>query len=162
LSRRDIDGDGQAVLRQTIRNQLNFLTAEIAFQRITPITGRISFAVNQSSLAPDQTTVLDRVGQLLQQYPPLQVVLTANEAPSEVGAGTYGQARSLAIRTYLQTKWQISPERCLFRTGTELNPVVSLETVIPTMQMPPSKIPPTETPPSTTSPTGALETPFPQ
>jgi uncharacterized hydrophobic protein (TIGR00271 family) len=162
LSWRDIDGDGQVVLRQTIRNQLNDPTAEITFQRITPITERISFAVNQSSLTPDQTRLLNRVGQLLQQYPPLQVALTAPEAPSEIGDGIHGKARSLAIRTYLQTKWQISPERCIFRTGTDLNSGVSLETVIPTLQTLPSEISPTDSPSSTTTPEGAPETSLPQ
>ncbi|MGA7933276.1 MAG: hypothetical protein WCA35_06990, partial [Kovacikia sp.] len=125
LSQRDIDRDGQALLVQDIRRQLNDPTAQVNFKRIAPLTVTVTFELNQSEIPPTQIQELDQMGQLVQNYPRLRIEMTSGQTASEIG--TPAQARSQALQTYLKTKWQILPERFILKTGTELKPTVKLQ-----------------------------------
>lgn len=128
LSQRDIDRDGQALLVQDIRRQLNYPTAQVNFKRISPIAVTVTFGLNQSKIPPNQTKLLDRLGQMMQEYPTLQIEMTSGKTPSEIGVSV--QERVLAIRSYLQTKWQIQPDRFVIKNGAETNPIVQLKTTV--------------------------------
>lgn len=127
FSQRDLDRDGQALLVQDIRNQLNYPTAQVNFNRIVPIAATVTFALNKSEIPANQTQLLDRLAQVVQKYPTLQIEMTSGQAPSEIK--TRAQERSGAIRSYLQTKWQIGPDRYMIKTGTATKPIVQLKIV---------------------------------
>ncbi|XZN92514.1 MAG: DUF389 domain-containing protein [Microcoleus sp.] len=127
LSPRDLDRDGQALLVQDIRNQLNYPTAQVKFNRIAPIAATVTFALNKSEIPTDQTQLLDRLAQSVQKYRTLQIEMTSGQAPSEIN--TRAQERSRAIRSYLQTKWQIGSDRYMIKTGTTTKPIVQLKIV---------------------------------
>jgi len=128
FSPRDLDRDGQALLVKDIRSQLNYPTAQVNFNRIAPVAGTVTFALNQAQIPPNQTQLLDRLGKTVQQNPKLQIEMSSGQAPSEVGAPAIG--RSMAVRTYLQTKWQIEPDRYTTKTETATQPIVELKTVL--------------------------------
>lgn len=128
FSSRDLDRDGQALLVKDIRSQLNYPTAEVNFNRIAPVAATVTFALNQAQIPPNQTQLLDRLGKTVQQNPKLQIEMSSGQAPSEVGAPAIG--RSVAVRTYLQTKWQIEPDRYTTKTETATQPIVELKTVL--------------------------------
>jgi hypothetical protein len=128
FSSRDLDRDGQALLVKDIRSQLNYPTAEVNFNRIAPVAATVTFALNQAQIPPNQTQLLDRLGKTVQQNPKLQIEMSSGQAPSEVGAPAIG--RSVAVRTYLQTKWQIEPDRYITKTATATQPIVQLKITI--------------------------------
>ena len=140
LSERDIDRDGQAVMVEDIRRQLDYSTAEVTFNRIAPILATVTFELNRSQIPSDQTQILDRIGRVMQQNPTLQIELQSGQTPSEIG--TLAQERSLAIQNYLQTQWQIQPvgsgtqnERCyLVKTELATTPTVRLQPTIEVLQ----------------------------
>ncbi|NJN37985.1 MAG: DUF389 domain-containing protein [Acaryochloridaceae cyanobacterium CSU_3_4] len=126
LSQRDIDRDGQAILVQDIRRQLNDSTAQVNFKRIAPLAVTVTFELNQSDIPPTQIQALDQLGQLVQNYPKLKIEIVAGQTSAEIG--TPAQARSLTIRRYLQTKWQVQPDRYVVKPGIEPKPIVQLKT----------------------------------
>ncbi|MEG5137301.1 MULTISPECIES: DUF389 domain-containing protein [unclassified Microcoleus] len=128
FSPRDLDRDGQALLVEDIRSQLNYPTAQVNFNRIAPIAGTVTFALNQAQIAANQVQLLDRLGKTVQQNPKLQIEMSSGQAPSEAGAPAQG--RSVAVRNYLQTKWQIKPDRYITKTATATQPIVQLKTVL--------------------------------
>jgi uncharacterized hydrophobic protein (TIGR00271 family) len=140
LSERDIDRDGQAVLIEDIRRQLDYPTAEVTFARLAPILATVTFELNQAQIPPSQTKLLDRIGRVMQQNPTLQIELQAGQTPSEIG--TVAQDRSLAIQNYLQTQWQIQPvgsgtqneHRYLVKNELATTPTVRLQTTIESLQ----------------------------
>ncbi|WP_341733549.1 DUF389 domain-containing protein [Microcoleus sp. EPA2] len=134
LSQRDLDRDGQALLVQEIRRKLNYPTAQVNFNRIAPIVATVTFALNKSEIPANQTQLLDRLAQNLQKYPKLQIEMTSGEEPSEIGSRA--QERSRAIRSYLQTKWQIGSDRYMIKTGTATKPIVQLKTIVKLPQNP--------------------------
>ncbi|MEG4863964.1 MULTISPECIES: DUF389 domain-containing protein [unclassified Microcoleus] len=128
FSPRDLDRDGQALLVEDIRSQLNYPTAQVNFNRIAPVAGTVTFALNQAQIAANQVQLLDRLGKTVQQNPKLQIEMSSGQAPSEVGSPA--QKRSQAIRNYLQTKWQLGPDRYITKTATATQPIVQLKTVL--------------------------------
>ncbi|PSB36834.1 hypothetical protein C7B67_29865, partial [filamentous cyanobacterium Phorm 6] len=128
FSPRDLDRDGQALLVEDIRSQLNYPTAQVNFNRIAPVAGTVTFALNQAQIAANQVQLLDRLGKTVQQNPKLQIEMSSGQAPSEAGAPAIG--RSVAVRNYLQTKWQIKPDRYITKTETATQPIVQLKTVL--------------------------------
>ncbi|MGB3263166.1 MAG: DUF389 domain-containing protein [Microcoleus sp.] len=128
LSQRDLDRDGQALLVQGIRSQLNYPAAEVSFNRIAPVAATVTFALNQSQIPANQIQLLDRLGKMVQENPTFQIEMSSGQAPSEIG--TPARERSIAIRNYLQTKWQIGAERYITKTATATQPIVQLKTTL--------------------------------
>jgi hypothetical protein len=108
----------------------------VTFNRLAPISGTITFNLNQAQILPSQTKLLDRIGQIVQQNPTLQIELQSGQTPSEIE--TIAQDRSLAIQNYLQTKWQIKPvdvtsrddRRYPIESNIEITPAVQLKTIV--------------------------------
>lgn len=140
LSERDIDRDGLSILIEDIRKQLDYPTAEVTFARLAPILETVTFELNQAEIPPSQTKLLDRIGQMVQKNPTLQIELQSGQTPSEIG--TIAQDRSLAIQSYLQTQWQIQPissgtkndRRYIVKTELATTPIVRLKTTIESRQ----------------------------
>lgn len=128
LSQRDIDRDGQALLVQDIRRKLNDPTVQVNFKRLAPLAVTVTFGLNQAEILSVQTQRLDQLGQLVQNYPRLRIEMTSGQTVSEIG--TIAQARSQAIQNYLQTQWQIQPDRYGIKIETESNPIIQLSTTL--------------------------------
>ncbi|WP_309739582.1 DUF389 domain-containing protein [Chamaesiphon sp. OTE_20_metabat_361] len=122
LSEREIDRDGQAVLVEDIRSQLDYPTAEVRFDRLAPVAATVTFESNAAQIPPSQTKILDPIGRVVQENPTLQIELQSGQTPSE--NETLAQDRSLAIQSYLQTRWQIPLDRYPVKTETATTPTV--------------------------------------
>ncbi len=128
LSDREIDRDGKVLFAQNIRSQLNYPQAEISFERIAPIDLTVTFDLNQSAIPTDQSKLLDKLGRVVRQYPRLQIEIASSRTPLETEE--IATDRSLAVRQYLATRWQISPDRIAMQIGTQNSPIVQIETTI--------------------------------
>ncbi|MEB3338118.1 MAG: DUF389 domain-containing protein [Leptolyngbyaceae bacterium] len=117
LSERNIDGDAQILLRASIKNKLDYQSATVTMQRISTAPGVISFELDQSVLTPNNQNLLDRIGQILQQQPNLNLNVTMNQEANE--PKDIIQRRSQVITQYLQSKWQINQDRIAVQPGTE-------------------------------------------
>ena len=109
LSERELDTDGQTLLIQNLKDKLNLPGAEVTLQRIATAAGTLEFEIDQTEISPERPPLLERVGQLLQQHPNLEVNLTARLEALE--RPTLAQQRVAAIKTYLQDQWGILPQR---------------------------------------------------
>ncbi|MBW4641795.1 MAG: DUF389 domain-containing protein [Goleter apudmare HA4340-LM2] len=125
LSERDIDGDAQTLLADSVRNRLDYQSAKVIMQRIETAVGVISFDQDKSTITPTNAKLLDRAAQILQQQPNLMLEITLNQDLTEPLDTV--QERSQAITEYLQSKWQVGSNRIVLSTGTESNRSVSLK-----------------------------------
>jgi uncharacterized hydrophobic protein (TIGR00271 family) len=83
LSERNIDRDAQILVADNIRTKLDYPSAQVNMQRISTSLGTISFQENISVLTVANTKILDSAGQILQQYPYLNLELTVNKSANE-------------------------------------------------------------------------------
>ncbi|MDB9343286.1 DUF389 domain-containing protein [Nodularia spumigena CS-586/05] len=117
LSEREIDRDAQILVADSIRNRLNYESAQVSMQRIASNLGAISFEPEKSEITSDDTKLLDRAGRILQQQPSLNLEMIVNQEEDELAEVV--PERSQAIKAYLESKWQISSDRIDWQTGTE-------------------------------------------
>ncbi|MDB9334017.1 DUF389 domain-containing protein [Nodularia spumigena] len=117
LSEREIDRDAQILVADSIRNRLNYESAQVSMQRIASNLGAISFEPEKSEIRSDDIKLLDRAGRILQQQPSLNLEMIVNQEEDELAEVVPG--RSQAIKAYLESKWQISSDRIDWQTGTE-------------------------------------------
>jgi uncharacterized hydrophobic protein (TIGR00271 family) len=99
LSDRDISPDAKDLLIEEIKNRLNFSRAKVRFKRISISQGSLTLNANNLEFRPTDTKLLDRMGQILQEQPNLQLEMNTNSKIRE------------NIQKYLASKWQISPNR---------------------------------------------------
>ncbi len=136
LSERDIDGDAQTLVADSIRSLLNYESAIVSMQRIASNLGAISFENEQSELKPENTQLLDRVGQILQQQPSLNLEMIVNQEEGELAEIL--PRRSQAITEYLESQWQISSDdRIDWQTGTESQRSAILKLTVKSRTKPP-------------------------
>ncbi len=136
LSERDIDGDAQTLVADSVRNRLNYESAQVSMQRIGRDLGAISFENEQSEITPQNTKLLDRTGQILQQQPNLNLEITVNQEEEELAEVVL--ARSQAIIEYLESQWQVSSEnRISWKTGTESQRSAILQLTVKSRRTPP-------------------------
>ncbi|MEA5580344.1 DUF389 domain-containing protein [Nodularia harveyana UHCC-0300] len=135
LSERDIDGDGQSLVADSIRSRLNDESAEVSMQRIASNVGVISFEEDKSEISSDDTKLLDRVGKTLQQQPNLYLEIIINQEEEELAEIVPG--RSQAIIKYLESKWQISGDRINWEPGTESQRSSILQLTVESRKKPP-------------------------
>lgn len=117
LSDRDIDGDAQNLLAADIKARLAEPAATVSMQRLDAAFGLRDFGRNQAAVAGANATVLDRVGQLLQQHPTLRVEITAGAAQNEQAG--LAEQRAQAIAEYLAAKWQLARDSMTVGLSTE-------------------------------------------
>ncbi len=140
LSERDIDGDAQTLVADSVRSRINYDSAVVSMQRIARQVGAISFENEQSQISPENTQLLDRVGQILQQQPNLKLEMIVNQEEAELAAVIPG--RSQAIIEYLKSQWQISSDRIESQTGTESQRSAILQLTVKSRRKPSAEIQP--------------------
>lgn len=84
----------------------------------------VHFALDQSSLSPRSTQILDRVAAVLKQYPTLIIELQGHTDPraSDAYNLALGKRRALAVRNYL-LRQGIDPSRMTIRSLGERQPI---------------------------------------
>ncbi|MEA5567690.1 DUF389 domain-containing protein [Anabaena sp. UHCC 0399] len=135
LSERDIEKDAQVLLADNVRSKLDYQSALVSMQRIATNLGVISFEQDQSTLTPDNAKLLDRAGQILQQFPNLQLEVMVNQELEE--EQEIAQLRSQAITDYLKTQWQINSDRLILGVGTEPQRRAILKLTVKSLRRPP-------------------------
>jgi outer membrane protein OmpA-like peptidoglycan-associated protein len=79
--------------------------------------GPITFSRNQTTLTAANSSLLDRVGQTLQEHPTLAVlIITAADKGEREGIS---DERATAIRSYLVSKWQLAQAKISTESITE-------------------------------------------
>jgi uncharacterized hydrophobic protein (TIGR00271 family) len=117
LSEREIEPDAQFLIMDDVRTRLNYQTAEIRLIRIDELFGPITFSRNQTTLTAANSSLLDRVGQTLQEHPTLAVlIITAADKGEREGIS---DERATAIRSYLVSKWQLAQAKISTESITE-------------------------------------------
>lgn len=140
LSERDIDGDAQILIADNIRTRLNYQSAQVTMQRIDSSVVELLFEDEESTLTTDNSQLLDRIGQILQQQPNLRMEMVVNQEENELAEIV--QLRSQAITSYLQSNWQISDDRINWQIGTESQRSAILQLTVKSRRNPPvDKIP---------------------
>ncbi|UKP00220.1 DUF389 domain-containing protein [Nostoc sp. UHCC 0870] len=135
LSERDIEKDAQVLLADNVRSKLDYQSALVSMQRIATNLGVISFERDQSTLTPDNAKLLDRAGQILQQFPNLQLEIMVNQELEE--QQEIVQLRSQTITDYLKTNWQINSDRLILGVGTEPQRSTILKLTVKSLRKPP-------------------------
>lgn len=124
LSDHDIGDDARNLIGENIRERLDSPDAAVSLERIDPSWGAVTFGRSQAKLAPDGTSVLDRLGVLLQQQPKLALEVVANtdrREPERLIA-----ERAASVMQYLSAQYQIGSDRVTATAGTELRRSVLL------------------------------------
>jgi uncharacterized hydrophobic protein (TIGR00271 family) len=143
LSERDIEKDAQVLLADSVRNKLDYRSALVSMQRIATNLGAISFEQNQSTLTPDNIKLLDRAGQLLQQFPNLHLEVMVKqeleEVPDsvEVRSPKAGASPSQLITDYLKSQWQIDRDRLTLMPRTQPQRPITLKLTVKSPRKPP-------------------------
>ncbi|GAX34761.1 DUF389 domain-containing protein [Nodularia sp. NIES-3585] len=136
LSERDIDRDAQNLVADSVRSRLDYESAQVSMQRIASDLGTISFENGQSELSSDNTQLLDRAGQILQQQPSLNLEMIVNQEEDELAEIV--PERAQAIVEYLESQWQISSDdRIDWQTGTESQRSAILKLTVKSRRKPP-------------------------
>ena len=128
VSERDIDQDGATLVADSVRNRLNYDSAIVSLQRIASDQGAITFENEQSEISADDTQLLDRVGEILQQQPSLILEMIVNQEEDELAEII--PARTQAVIAYLESEWQISRDRIDSQIGTESQSSIILELTV--------------------------------
>ncbi|MDX2255688.1 MAG: DUF389 domain-containing protein [Pseudanabaenaceae cyanobacterium bins.39] len=109
LSDRPISDDAKILVMRDLQKRLGILDARVNLEQIAKDFGSISFAEDSSAITDADRTKLDKLGQLLQQYPNLRLSITVHLRSLE--ANNLRQERYQVITRYLSTSWQISSNR---------------------------------------------------
>jgi uncharacterized hydrophobic protein (TIGR00271 family) len=122
LSERDIEADGQNLLRSTIRERLNVPTATIELERLASTSAPLSLTPNQASLTDRQKRLLGPVGQTLKRYPDLHLHIVSKLNKDELFVDLEDvldlhEQRFEAIKAELTTQWKISADRLTLVKG---------------------------------------------
>lgn len=109
LSDRPISNDAQSLVIQDVKTRIGIAGAKVNLEYINTNGGEIIFEENKTSLPPDASTKLDQIGNLLQRYPNLKLLMSVSLRNLESNA--LRKVRTQAIASYLESKWQIPNER---------------------------------------------------
>jgi hypothetical protein len=88
----------------------------------------VTFDLDRAEILPSQTKLLDLIGRVVRSNPTLQIELQPGQTPSEIG--TLAQARSVAVSSYLQDRWQIPADRVTLETESAPASTVRINTTI--------------------------------
>ena len=109
LSEEELPGNEQISIADDVQARLDDPSAKISLVRIQPNAGTINFAPKQGKLPEAGIALLDLNGQILQQYPTLELEISAGKDENEADA--LAAERVKAIAGYLASKWQIAADR---------------------------------------------------
>jgi uncharacterized hydrophobic protein (TIGR00271 family) len=109
LSDRQLSVDAQSLVIQDVKTRIGIAGAKVNLEYINTNGGEIIFEENKTSLPPDASTKLDQIGNLLQLYPNLKLLMSVSLRNLESNA--LRRVRTQAIASYLESKWQIPNDR---------------------------------------------------
>ena len=109
LSDRPISNDAQTLVIQDVKTRIGIAGAKVNLEYINTNGGEIIFEENKTSLPADASTKLDQIGNLLQRYPNLKLLMSVSLRNLE--SNELRKVRTQAIASYLESKWQIPYER---------------------------------------------------
>jgi hypothetical protein len=109
LSDEKIDAERKRELAEKIRRDLNFEDATVNFERVPVKIGEMNFSRNQSALSVSGMLLLDFAGRTMRENPSLILEMTKNPRKGE--REEVSAARIKAVADFLETRWQIPPEK---------------------------------------------------
>ncbi|MEA5480454.1 DUF389 domain-containing protein [Pseudanabaena galeata UHCC 0370] len=109
LSDRPISADAQSLVIQDVKTRIGITGAKVNLEYININGGEIIFEEDKIALTADAITKLDQIGNLLQRYPNLKLLMSVNLRVLE--SNELRRVRTQAIASYLESKWQVPNER---------------------------------------------------
>jgi len=109
LSDRPMSKDAQALVIRDVKARVGIVDAKVNLEYINLTGGEIIFEENKTSLPPDANTKLDQIGDLLQRYPNLKLLMSVSLRNLETNQ--LRRVRTQAVASYLESKWQILNDR---------------------------------------------------
>ncbi len=109
LSNEKIAPETETALLEKVRQSLNYESATVNLERVASQIGAIVFSRNQSALPLFGMMQLDFAGRMMRENPNLSLVVAGGSRknePKEITARRIG-----AIAEYLETRWQIAPDK---------------------------------------------------
>ncbi len=109
LSDEKIAPETETALLEKVRQSLDYEQATVNLERVASQIGAIDFSRNQSALPLFGMMQLDFAGRMMRENPNLSLVVAGGSRknePKEITARRIG-----AIAEYLETRWQIAPEK---------------------------------------------------
>lgn len=109
LSDERIAPETETALLEKVRQNLDYEQATVNLERVASQIGEIDFSRNQSALPILGMMQLDFAGRMMRENPNLSLVVAGNSRknePKEITARRNG-----AIAEYLETRWQIAPDK---------------------------------------------------
>jgi hypothetical protein len=118
LGDRDLQPDAQAILSEQIKTSLQPNNVQVQYQRIAQQQGTMAMpiadpetVINRDGItfSPQEKIILDKIGQLLQTHPNLNLRLTVERDANRNPASLFAQTE--ALRNYWQRNWDITGSR---------------------------------------------------
>lgn len=109
LSDRPISEDARSLVIGDVQRRMDIPDAKVDLEYINQAIAEISFEDDSVTIPPSINAQLDQVGNLLQRYPNLKVNFSVSLRNPENESLRRGRIQ--AIASYLETKWQITPNR---------------------------------------------------
>ncbi|MCY7347646.1 MAG: DUF389 domain-containing protein [Pyrinomonadaceae bacterium] len=109
LSNEKITPETETALLERVRQSLNYEQATVNLERVASEIGAIDFSRNQSALPLFGMMQLDFAGRMMRENPNLALVVAGGSRknePEEITAQRIGK-----IADYLETRWQIAPDK---------------------------------------------------
>jgi hypothetical protein len=109
LGENPLSEDAQTLVAQDVRRRIGITQANVSLDYINPLMGEISFDDNAAVIPLTANDSLDAIGKLLKRYPNLDLSISISLRSLEPSSLT--QSRLKAIASYLESNWQVEPER---------------------------------------------------
>jgi uncharacterized hydrophobic protein (TIGR00271 family) len=118
LGDRDLQADAQAILSEQIQTSLQLDNLQVEYQRIAQQQGSIVPAIvdpetildsSNITFSPQEKIILDKIGNILQTYPNLNLNLTVERDADSNPAALLSQTE--ALRNYWIQNWTITTNR---------------------------------------------------
>ncbi len=109
LSDRPVSEDARSLVIGDVQRRMNIANAKVDLEYINKAIGAINFDNNASTIPENANAQLDQIGTLLQRYPTLK--LSVDISLRSLEANNLKRDRLRAIANYLESKWQVTPNR---------------------------------------------------
>jgi hypothetical protein len=113
ISERDIGADAQMLLDDDVKTRLGFPTAMLGLERIPTDAGDLSFERDKAAWKTNGAHPLAEIGFRLRGHPRLKLEVGLKQLDGE--RDEIVEERRKVLTDYLQTNWQIAPERIVFK-----------------------------------------------
>lgn len=120
LSDRPISEDARSLVISDVQRRMNIPNVKVDLEYINQAIGEISFEENTVTVPTTANAQLEQLGSLLQRYPNLTVSMSVSLRSLE--NEPVRRNRTQAIASYLETKWQVDPNRINLSPLTRISP----------------------------------------